>query len=144
MGSWFPASSHTWVIPSFVPRRAFSGRSVVWGSVVMTKSLQLDLDVDVGWQIQPHQRVNSLWRRINNVDEALVCAHLEVITAVFVLVRRPDDAEYVLLGRQWHRAHYSRSRTFHRVDDFTRRTIDDFVVVGLEPDADFLSRHGVV
>src|SRR5699024_12618563 len=76
--------------------------------------------------------------------EALVGAHLEVIAAVLVLVRRPDDAEYVLLGRQWHRAHYSRSRTFHRVDDLARRTIDDFVVVGLEPDADFLSRHGVV
>ena len=57
-------------------------------------------------------------------------------------MRRADDAVDVLLGRQRHRARDLRARTRHRVDDLARRAVDDLVVVGLEPDADLLSRHG--
>src|SRR4029077_2685931 len=104
---------------------------------------ELDLDVDAGRQLEPHERVDRLRRRVNDVDEALVRPHLEVLAAVLVLVRRADHAEHVLFRRKRHRARDLRTSTRHRVDDLARRGVDDFVVVGLEPDADLLSRHAL-
>ena len=69
-------------------------------------------------------------------------AHLEVLARVLVLVRRPDDAVHVLLSGQRHRARDRRTSAGHRLDDLPRRGVDRLVVVGLEPDADLLSRHG--
>src|SRR3954469_8183750 len=128
-------SSHTWVMPSLVPSRPFTLRSIV-----MVPS-ELDLDVDAGRQVEPHQGVDGLRGGVDDVDEALVGAHLEVLAAVLVLVRRPDNHVDVLLRRQRHRAGDSRARTGDRVNDLARRGVDHLVVVGLEPDADLLSRH---
>src|SRR5699024_6352096 len=107
-------------------------------------SSELDLDVDVSREVEAHERVHGLRRRVDDVDQPLVRPHLEMVTAVLVLVRRTDDAEHVLLSWQRHRAHDRRTSAAHRVDDLARRAVDDLVVVGLEPDADLLSRHGVV
>src|SRR3954468_12458383 len=130
-------SSQTWVMPSLVPSSPFTLRSKV-----MSLTSELDLDVDARRQVEPHERVDGLRREVEDVDEALVRAHLEVLAGVLVLVRRADDAVDVLLGRQRHRARDLRASTRHRLDDLARRAVDDLVVVGLEPDADLLSRHG--
>ena len=58
-------------------------------------------------------------------------AHLEVLAAVLVLVRRADDAVHVLLGRQRHRALDLCTRSGHRLDDLACRRVDDLVVMGL-------------
>ena len=92
-------------------------------------------------QVEAHQRVDRLRRGVNDVDETLVGAHLEVLAGVLVLVGRADDAVDVLLGRQRHRAGHLRARTGHGVHDLPRRGVDHLVVIGLEPDADLLSRH---
>src|SRR3954469_24926908 len=131
-------SSHTWVMPSLVPSRPFTLRSIV-----MVPS-ELDLDVDPGRQVEAHQGVDGLRGRVDDVDEPLVRAHLEVLPAVLVLLRGADDHVHVLLGRQRHRAGHTGTRAGHRVDDLARRRVDDLVVVGLEPDADLLSRHRVL
>src|SRR6476620_1934769 len=107
-------SSHIWVMPSLVPSRPFTLRSKV-----MSVTSELDLDVDTGRQVESHQRVDRLRRGVDDVDEALVGAHLEVLAGVLVLVGRADDAVHVL----------------------PRRGVDHLVVIGLEPDADLLSRH---
>src|SRR6185312_13372412 len=78
---------------------------------------------------------------VEDVDQALVRTHLEVLARVLVLVRRLGDAVHVLLSGQRHRARDLRASTRHRLDDLARRGVDDLVVVGLEPDADLLSRH---
>src|SRR5262249_147874 len=49
--------------------------------------LDLDLDVDPGRQFESLQRVDRLRRRLENVEQPLVHAHLEVLAAVLVLVR---------------------------------------------------------
>src|SRR5712692_6354886 len=64
-----------------------------------------------------------------------------MLPRVLVLVRRADDAVHVLLGRKRHGASDLRAGTRHRVDDLPRRAVDDLMVIGLEPDADLLSRH---
>src|SRR5689334_16786434 len=105
------------------------------------RSSELDLDVDAGRQVEAHQRVHRLGRGVDDVDQPLVRAHLEVLARVLVLVRRADDAVHVLLGWQRHRAGHPRAGTRHGVDDLPRRAVDDLVVICLEPDADLLSRH---
>src|SRR5687767_5612207 len=122
-------------MPSLVPSRPFTLRSIV-----MVPS-ELDLDVDAGRQVEAHQGVDGLRGGVNDVDEALVGAHLEVLAGVLVLVRRANDAVDVLLGRQRHRAGDLRTRTGDGVHDLPRRGVDHLVVIGLEPDADLLSRH---
>src|SRR5436190_4586702 len=127
--------SHTWVMPSFAPRMPLTCLSMV-------RSLQLALDVDACRQVEPHQRVDRLRRRIDDVDQTLVGAHLEVFARVLVLVRRADHAVAVDLRRQRHRARDLCPGTRHRLHDLASRGVDDLVVIGLEPDADLLSRHG--
>ena len=49
--------------------------------------LYLDLDVDARREVEALERVDRLWRVLHDVDQPLVHLHLEVLTAVFVLVR---------------------------------------------------------
>src|SRR5690606_22262578 len=56
--------------------------------------------------------------------------------------RRADDAVDVLLGRQRHRPDHARPGARDRLHDLARTRVDGLVVVGLQPDADLLSRHG--
>src|SRR2546421_4030657 len=129
-------SSQTWVMPSFSPRTPLICLAI------SRVTSELDLDVDAGRQVETHERVDGLRRGVEDVDEALVRTHLEVLARVLVLVRRLDDAVHVLLSGQRHRARDLRTSAGHRLDDLLRRGVDDLVVVGLEPDADLLSRHG--
>src|ERR1700760_1762025 len=76
-------SSKTWVIPSLVPRIP-----VICLSVVIASTALLDVHVDAGRQVDAHERVDRLGRRVEDVDEPLVRAHLEVLAAVLVLVPR--------------------------------------------------------
>src|SRR5213596_1195065 len=131
-------SSQVWVMPSLVPSRPRVFLEVLIGC---SRPSELDLDVDTGRQVEPHQRVDGLRRGVDDVDEPLVGAHLEVLAGVLVLVGRADDAVHVLLGRQRHRAGDLGTRAGDRVHDLARRGVDHLVVIGLEPDADLLSRH---
>src|SRR5439155_10016129 len=101
--------------------------------------LQLDLDVDAGRQVEPHQRVDRLRRRRMDVDQTLVRAHLEVLPRVLVLERRPDHAVDVLLGRQRHGTGDGGAGSLSRLDDRLSRLVELLVVVALETDTDLLS-----
>src|SRR6201997_1225455 len=120
-------------MPSLVPR--------IPVIAMISESSELDLDVDAGREVESHERVDGLRRRVDDVDQPLVCPHLEVLARVLLLVRRADDAVHVLLSRQRHGTGDARAGTGHRVDDLPRRAVDDLVVICLEPDADLLSRH---
>src|ERR1700742_39927 len=129
-------SSKTWVIPSFVPRIPFICREDI------STQASLNVDVDAGREVDAHECVDRLRRRVEDVDQTLVRAHLEVLARVLVLVRRADDAVHVLLGGQRHRPDDPSARAGNRLHDLARGRVDRLVVVGLEPDADLLSRHG--
>src|SRR4051812_26025891 len=59
----------------------------------LCKSLELDLDVDAGGQIELHQSIDGLRRRIDNVEKALVGTHFELLAALLVDMRRTVDGE---------------------------------------------------
>src|ERR1700760_2894053 len=88
-------------------------------------SSQLDLDIDTGRQIELHQRVDGLRRRIDNVEQALVGPHLELLAALLVDVRRTVDGELLDAGRQRNGSANLRAGPFRRVPDLTRRRIEN-------------------
>src|ERR1700730_17723894 len=49
---------------------------------------ELDFDVNTGGQIELHEGIDGLWGRIDNVEKTLVGAHLELLAALLVDVRR--------------------------------------------------------
>src|ERR1700736_6280089 len=107
-GTTSPLSVKTFVMPSLRPMICFI-------------SLCLELNVDAGRQIQMHQRVHRLRRRLEDVDEALVRADLEMLAALLVHVRRTKHACALDLSRQRHRARDESACALGRLDDALRR-----------------------
>src|SRR5688572_9661025 len=63
-------------------------------------ALELDLDVDARRQVELHQRIDRLRRRVDDIEQALVRAHLELLAALLVDVRRAVDREALDARRQ--------------------------------------------
>src|SRR5438270_4270784 len=102
----------------------------------------LDFHVHARGQIQLHQRVHRLRRRLENIEQTLVGADLELLARLLVHVRRTQHAVLV-----FHRGQRNRSRNLcpgapSRLDDLTRGLVQDAVVVRFQPDANsFFSNH---
>ena len=109
-----------------------------WLGACRLRGLDLDFDVDAGGKLQPLQRIDGVGAWLQDVEETLVDLHLEVFTAVFVLVGAADHGVHVMLSRQRHRSANLGVRPKDRLDDLLRRLVDDLVIVGLESDADLL------
>src|ERR1700722_15290085 len=105
------------------------------------RALELDLDVDAGGKVELHQRIDRLRRRIDDVEQAFMRAHFELLAALLVDVRRAVDREFFDLGRQRDRPAYLRAGALRRIDDLARRRIEDAVIARLEPDSYFLTVH---
>src|SRR5262249_31308004 len=105
------------------------------------KILELDLDVDAGGQIELHESVDGLRGRIDNIEKALVRAHLELLAALLVDVRRTVDGELLDASRQRNGSANLRAGPFRRVHDLTRRRIENTMVERLEPYANILTVH---
>src|ERR687897_3942993 len=133
--TWPSSGLKTCVMPTFLPRRP---------AIALH---QLYLDVDARREVvEPLQRVDRLRRGLQDVDQPLVRADLEVLARVLVFERRADHAVDVLLGGQGHGPGYRGSGAGSRLDDLLGRRLDRRVVVGLEPDADLVLReccHGL-
>src|SRR5580704_6966693 len=85
-GTCSPASVKTRVIPTFcaiTPERI--GIILCCCPPIRLKPvLELDLDVDAGSEVELHQRIDRLGRRIHDIEESLVGPHLELLTALLV------------------------------------------------------------
>src|SRR6516164_5322881 len=103
--------------------------------------LQLDLDVHARGQVELHQRIDGLVRRVDDVHQALVRADLELVTAGLVDVRRTQDVETLQACRQGHRALDDGAGALGGLDDLERRLVDQLVVEGLQADTDLLLLH---
>src|SRR5215467_6605186 len=91
--------------------------------VRMAAPSELDLDIDAGGEVELHQRVHRLRRRIDDVEHALVGADLELLARLLVDVRRAVDRELLDAGRQGDRAAYLCARPLGRADDLAGRRV---------------------
>src|SRR5215471_1060049 len=139
-GTCSPPSVKTRVIPTFCA--ITPERMLVVLVFLVPPGSELDLDVDTGGEIELHQRVHRLRRRIDDVEQALVGAHLELLTALLVDVRRSVDRKLLDPGRQRDRAAHLRTGALGGRHDLARRRIEDAVIERLEPDPDILAVHG--
>src|SRR6476620_9564344 len=119
-----PSAWNTCVTPTFRPM----------SPMLMTLPLHLDFDVDARSQRESHQGVDRLRARIEDVDEPLVGADLELLPRVLVDERRADDGELLDAGRQRHGTDDIRAGPLGRLDDLRRRLVEQSVVIGLEAD----------
>ena len=89
-------------------------------------------------KINDRERLDRLGRGLDDVEEALVDAHLEVLAGVLVDVRATDDRVPVLVGGQRDGTAHRGVGTGDRLDDLARRLVDDLVIECLEADANAL------
>src|SRR5262249_8204217 len=112
--------------------------AVLFG-VLLAESL--DLDVDARRQIELHERVHGLRRRLEDVEEALVRPDLELLAALLVDVGRAERRPAVLERGKGDRLRHARAGAPRRVHDLARGLVEDPVVVSLESDPDLLVQH---
>src|SRR5262245_47801739 len=121
-GATVPSSRKTWVIPTFLP---------IIPSVMpnpppppsLRRSERLDLDVHAGGEVELHERIDRLRRRLQDVEQPLVRPDLELLAGLLVDVRRAQHRPPVPHGRQRNRPRDPRARALRRVDDLRRRLI---------------------
>src|SRR6476660_1605306 len=158
-GCTVPSASNTCVMPTFLPMIPVTiCRSGSWGSglgascyrnqrapspqpLLVFFSECFDLDVDAGRKVELHQRVHRLRRRLEDVDQTLVRADLELLARFLVDVRRAQHGPLVLRRRQRDRPREPRPGALRGVDDLGRRLVEDAVVVRLEADSDLVAER---
>lgn len=67
-------------------------------------ALLFDFDVDAGWQIEAHQRVDRLGRWFVDVDNPLMYASFKLFSGIFVDKGRPQNGELVHFSWKWNRS----------------------------------------
>src|SRR6267143_1014052 len=100
---------------------------------------RLDFHVHARRQVQLHQRIHRIRRRLQNVDQPLVRAHFKLLARLLVHVWRPQDRPAIDSGRQRNRPGNVRAGTLCRLHDFTRGLVQNSVVVGLQTNTDFVA-----
>src|SRR5262249_60727214 len=108
---------------------------------ILGLALELDLDVDAGGQVELHESIDGLRGRVDNVEKTLVSAHLELLAALLVHVRRTVHGELLDAGRQRNGSANLRTGSLRRVHDLTRRRIENTMLERLETDTNILAVH---
>jgi hypothetical protein len=103
--------------------------------------VQLDLNVNARRQLELHEGIDGLVRRIQDVHEALVGADFELVTRILVAMRRDQYRETLHLDGQRHRPLDRGARALRGVDDLARGLVDQAMIESLEPDPNILISH---
>src|SRR5215470_2849630 len=91
---------------------------------IAIRSLQLDLDVDAGGEVELAERVDRLLRGVQDVEQPLVGADLELLARLLVDVRRAVDREALDTGRQRNRSSHAATGATDRFDDLAHRLVE--------------------
>lgn len=114
------------------------------GEILFVRFLSehLDFDVYTCWEGEALHLVHRLAGRLEDVEEAFVGADLELFAGVFVCEGGAVDGDLVVVGGEWDRTSDKGTGAFDEVDDHPGDSIDHFVVVGEDFDADLLLGFG--
>src|SRR5205085_4457436 len=105
------------------------------------RNSEFDFHVDARSQIELHKGIDGLRRRIDDVEETLVGAHLELLATLLVDMRRSIDREFLDSCRQGNRTPHLRARALGGRYYLARRRIEDAMIERLEPDTYVLAVH---
>ena len=104
------------------------------------KCLMLDFnfDLNTGGELDVHKCINNLLRRLDDINQSLVCVQFKLLTAVLVLVNGAKDGNDLLLcGERYGTGNHSAiSLCCH--NNLLSRSVDKGVIVALESYSDFL------
>src|SRR3989344_7529767 len=100
-----------------------------------TRLHHLDVYRDTGWKVDVGEGFDDLWSRVQNVDHALVDAHLELLAGVFGDESGTIDGVFLDVDREWHRADNLGVVASGSVDNLLHRIIQNAVFVGSDFDA---------
>jgi len=89
-------------------------------------------------QFELHQRIDGAAIRIQNVDQPLVRADLELLAALLIHVRRAVDRIDRLLRRQRDRPGNDAAGRLHRPNNLFRALVDQVMIVRFQFDSNFL------
>ncbi|CAA7625446.1 hypothetical protein MCP1_50049 [Candidatus Terasakiella magnetica] len=131
-GTWVPSSVKILVMPTFWAMRP---------DRIVDLSLELNLDVDASGQVELHERINGLGRRIDDVQETLVRTNFELLARLLVDVRATVDGELLDPARKRDRSAHLRPGPLGGIHDLAGGLIQHAVIEGLEADADVLAFH---
>src|SRR5437667_1031485 len=104
-------------MPSFRPIRP----SI---AIVSPPLLELDLHVDAGGEVELAERVDRLLRGLEDVEQALVGADLELLARLLVDVRGAVHGEALDVGGQRNRPRDPPARAAYGVDDLAHRLVE--------------------
>lgn len=96
--------------------------------------LRFDFDIDPRRQVQVGQRIHRFRRRIDDVDQPFVGAHLVLLAGVLVGEGRTNNGVTATFGRQRHRTFNRSAGTDRSIDNRFGRLVDDLVIVGADFD----------
>src|SRR4029453_6765616 len=102
---------------------------------------QLDLYVYTRGQIELHQRVDRLRRRLDDVQEPLVGADLELLARLLVDVRRAVDGELLDARRQRNGTANKGTRAPSGVSDVASGLIEHAMIEGFKANPDVRRFH---
>jgi len=106
-----------------------------------TRLGEFNFNVDAGGEIELHQRVDRLRRRLHDIEQPLVGSHLELLARLLVDVRRTVDGEFLNSRRQWDWTADQGTRSPSRVGDVASSLVEHSVIEGLQANTDILRFH---
>src|SRR5919108_775967 len=103
--------------------------------------LDFDFNIRARRQIEPHQHIDRLRVRIEDIDQTIVSANLIVLVRVFIYECRAPNCKPFELCWQGYWPNYMSAAAFSCLHNTFGRLIQDTMIVGFKPDADLLLRH---
>ena len=139
-GTYCPSASKMPVMPTFFPNSALIFLWLCGAKWYFALPIALDLNFYFysRRQFELHQRIDGSAVRIQNVDEPLVRADLELLAALLIHVRRAVYREDGFLRRQRNRPGNDAARGLHRPDDLFRALVDQVMIVRFQFDSNLL------
>jgi len=108
-------------------------------AVKYSLSERLNLDVHASRQIELHQRIHRLLRRLQNIEEPLVRPYFKLFPGLLVHVRRAQNRRNAARRRQRNGTCHAGACPLRRIHDFRCGLIEHPVIVRLQPDANAFS-----
>ena len=106
-------------------------------------ALRLDLDLYAGGKLDTHQGLDGLLRGVQNVDQTLVGAGLELLAAILVLVYSAKDRNDLLLRGERNGTGNGAAVSLCNLHYLLRCGIDEGVVKAFQTHSDlFFCCHG--